>query len=46
MIDNTCAYEATDKMTIENSRADNVLKLYQAGLIDEEVARQKVQGLI
>jgi hypothetical protein len=46
VFDNTFAYEATEKMTIENSRVDNVLKLYQAGLIDEEAARQKAQGLI
>ncbi len=46
VFDNTFAYEATEKMTIENSRVDNILKLYQAGLIDEEAARQKAQGLI
>ncbi len=46
MFDNTFAYQAADKAAIESSRVDNILKLYNAGLVDEEAAREKAGELI
>jgi len=46
MFDNTFVYQAADKAAIQSSRVDNVLKLYQAGLIDETTARDKAGELI
>jgi len=46
VFDNTFAYQAMDHMNIANSRVDNILKLYQAGLIDETTAREKAGGLL
>lgn len=39
--DNTFAYQAADSIGIESKRVDNLLKLFQAGLIDEAVARER-----
>ena len=46
VFDNTFAYQAADKAAIESSRVDNILKLYNAGLVDEEAAREKAGELI
>ena len=39
--DNTFAYQAADSIGIESKRIDNLLRLYQAGLIDETAARER-----
>lgn len=44
--DNTFTYQASDEANIRNSRLDNILKLFQAGLIDEKAARNKAGELI
>ncbi len=44
--DNSMSYRATDQATVSASRADTILKLYNAGLIDQETARSKVACLI
>ena len=46
VFDNTLAYQAMDRSAIETSRVDNILKLYQAGLIDESTAREKAGELL
>ena len=46
VFDNTFAYQAMDRMNIVNSRVDNILKLHQAGLLDESTARQKAGELL
>ncbi len=46
VFDNTFAYQATDKAAIQSSRVDNILKLFNAGLIDEQTAREKVGELL
>jgi hypothetical protein len=44
--DNTFAYQVKDDVAIQTSRIDNMLKLYQAGLIDETAARQKAWEIL
>ena len=44
--DNSCTYQATDESVIKSKEIDNVLKLYQAGLIDEKIARTKAGVLV
>ncbi len=44
--DNTFAYQATEQVAVESRRVENLLKLYQAGLIDDKTAREKVCHLI
>lgn len=44
--DNTFAYQARDNLAVETGRVDNILKLYQAGLLDKETARGKVWDLL
>ncbi len=44
--DNAFAYQAKDNLAMESGRVDNVLKLYQAGLIDKEQAREKIWTLL
>ncbi len=44
--DNTFAYQAAEKASIETSRIDDILKLYNAGLIDEKIARAKAAELL
>ncbi len=44
--DNTFAYQAADRVKIESERVDNVLRLFEAGLIDEATARRKAGELI
>jgi hypothetical protein len=46
IFDNTFAYQATDKAAIQSSRADTILKLYNAGLIDENTARKTAEELV
>lgn len=46
VFDNTFIYQATDRMNVEKGRVDNILKLFQAGLIDEETARSKAGDLL
>lgn len=46
VFDNTFAYQATDRVAVESKRVENLLKLYQAGLIDEKTAREKVGSLV
>ena len=44
--DNSFAYQAKDDLNLETGRVDNVLKLYEAGLIDKELAREKIWNLL
>ena len=44
--DNSFAYQAKDNLDVESGRVDNVLKLYQAGLIDKDQAREKIWTLL
>jgi hypothetical protein len=44
--DNSFAYQVKDDVAIQSSRIDNVLKLFQAGLIDEAAARQKAWEIL
>lgn len=44
--DNSFAYQATEKVAVETSQVENLLKLYQAGLIDKKTAASKAGGLI
>jgi len=44
--DNSFAYQAMDQTAIRTSRVDNILKLLNAGLVDQETARIKAQELI
>ena len=44
--DNSLTYQANDEANIRNAQVDNVLKLYQAGLIDEKTARAKAGDLV
>ncbi len=46
VFDNSFAYQATDLVAVESRRVENLLKLYQAGLIDEKTARERVGSLI
>ncbi|MEW6050843.1 MAG: hypothetical protein AB1644_07260 [Candidatus Zixiibacteriota bacterium] len=45
VFDNTFAYQATEHASIQSQRVDSLLKLYQAGLIDEKTARERAAGL-
>ena len=44
--DNSFAYQAKDDLQLETGRVDNVLKLYEAGLIDKAIAREKIWNLL
>ncbi len=44
--DNSFTYKATDENNIRNAQVDNILKLYQAGLLDEKTARAKAGDLV
>jgi hypothetical protein len=46
IFDNTLAYQATDHAAIQSSRVDNILKLYNAGLIDKDTAGEKAGELV
>jgi hypothetical protein len=44
--DNSFAYQAKENLEVESGRVDNILKLYQAGLIDKDQAREKIWTLL
>ena len=44
--DNTFAYRASEQAEIRSREVDNLLKLYQAGLIDEKEASEKAGRII
>ncbi len=44
--DNSFTYQAMDNLRVESGRVDNVLKLYQNGLLDLEQARAKICHLL
>ena len=44
--DNSLTYQANDEASMKNAQVDNVLKLYQAGLLDEKIARAKAGDLV
>ncbi len=44
--DNSFTYQASDESVIKSNEIDNVLKLYQAGLIDQKIARTKAGALV
>ena len=46
VFDNSFAYQATDESNMRAREVDSVLKLYQAGLLDEETARDKAGRLV
>lgn len=46
LFDNALAYQATEQTTVESKRVENLLKLYQAGLIDELTAKERAGHLI
>ena len=46
VFDNSFAYQATDESNVRAREVDSVLKLYQAGLLDEETARDKAGRLV
>jgi len=43
--DNAFTYLAAEKVSIEKTRTDNLISLYQAGLISEDDARQKASEI-
>ena len=44
--DNTLAYQVADRVNIDSSRVQNLLKLYDAGLIEKSIAIEKAGRLI
>ncbi len=46
VFDNSFAYQAGDLATIQAQRTDSLLKLHQAGLVDDETARTKAGELL
>jgi len=46
VFDNSFAYQAVDKVNVESTRVDNILKLYQAGLLDKDTAANHVRELL
>jgi hypothetical protein len=46
VFDNNFAYQASDRAAVQAQQADSILKLYQAGLIDDETARAKAGELL
>lgn len=44
--DNTLAYQVADRVGIESNRVQNLLKLYEAGLVDKTTAVEKAGRLI
>jgi len=44
--ENNFSYQASDEATIKSGQIDNILKMYQAGLIDEKTARAKAGELL
>jgi len=46
VFDNSFAYQAVDTLAVQSGQIENILKLYNAGLIDEVSAREKAENLI
>jgi len=46
VFDNTFAYQNEERVRTESSRVDNLLRLYESGLIDKKVAQDKAERLI
>jgi hypothetical protein len=46
VFDNNFAYQAIDQVAIESKRIENLLKAFQAGLVDESTAREKLERLL
>jgi hypothetical protein len=46
VFDNTFTYQASDNLAVQSGRLENILKLYDAGLIDEATARLKTRDII
>jgi hypothetical protein len=44
--DNTFAFSAEEKSRVQTTQVESLLKLYQAGLVDEQTARTKAEGLV
>ncbi|MFH1686751.1 MAG: hypothetical protein ABIE70_04430 [bacterium] len=44
--DNSFAYQAGFESEIKSRELDDILKLHQAGLLDDETARSRVRGLV
>ena len=44
--DNSFAYQAKENLEVQSGKVDNIIKLYQAGLIDQEKAREAVWNLL
>ncbi|HEX2897651.1 MAG TPA: hypothetical protein VHP63_06345, partial [candidate division Zixibacteria bacterium] len=44
--DNNFSYQASDEAAIKSGQIDNILKMFQAGLIDEKTARTKAGELL
>lgn len=44
--DNSFAYQAKEQSDISTAQLDNIVKLYQSGLLDQTQARKKVQELL
>ncbi len=46
VFDNNFAYQAVDQIEIETKRVENILKAFQAGLLDEAAARDKLGHIL
>ncbi len=46
VFDNSFAYQASDVLNVQSGKIDNLLKLYDAGLIDKATADEQARGLI
>ncbi len=46
LFDNSLAYQASEQTAVESRRVENLLKLHQAGLIDDAVAKERAEHLI
>ena len=46
LFDNTMTYQASEQTAVESRRVENLLKLYQAGLIAEATAKERAESLI
>lgn len=44
--DNTFAYQASERASIESTRLANIIRLYESGLIDKQTAIDKTSGLL
>jgi hypothetical protein len=43
VFDNTFSYQAGEKAELENRRAENALRLFEAGLISKDEARARIE---